>query len=30
MLENGEIMISQEMNNHIEWLGDKEKNVEIY
>jgi len=30
MLENGEIMISQEMNNHIEWLGDKEKNVKIY
>lgn len=30
ILENGEIMISQEMNNHIEWLGDKEKNVKIY
>jgi len=30
ILESGEIMISQEMNNHIEWLSDKEKNVEIY
>jgi thiamine biosynthesis lipoprotein len=30
ILEDGKIMISQDMKNHIEWLDDKEKNVEIY
>ena len=30
ILDDGKILISQDMNNHIEWLDDKEKNVEIY